>query len=507
MSEFPVNPSEAAFVAYANKTKATVVPLIFKLPNDGLFAWSAFALMEQSGDYAFLLESAETGLGGRYSFMGVSPRRLFSLQDGIFRVSDAAGRVQSESPCIDPLSDLQAQLANVYFPADDSLPPFLGGVVGYTGYDCVHYFEPVGEMKADELGVPDMLWMQTDLLIIFDHFRHELYVVKNCYLEDAGDDWRAAYHSGRAGAAAWLAAVGNAPRPDLHLPAAETPAVESTLPDSTHTEETFSDMVRQAKDYIRCGDIFQVVPSQRFCFSQPAAALDIYRTLRNINPSPYMFYLKCRDFTVVGSSPELMVGVNDRCLSLRPIAGTRPRGRDSAEDELMEDELRADKKEIAEHLMLVDLGRNDLGRVAKIGSVIVPEDRFCRIERYSHVMHMVSDVNAVLADDKTPFDAARAAFPAGTLSGAPKVRAMQIINELENSKRNLYGGFAGYVAYNGDMQTCIVIRTMVIKDGRCYVQAGGGIVADSQPQKEYEESVNKARAALRAAQMAGNINR
>lgn len=500
--QIPVNPDKRTFAAAARKMSAAVLPLVFKLPNDGLFVWSAFARLEEREPYAFLLESAETGPGGRYSLMGGAPRRLFFLRDKRFIVARGNGEILSETPCVDPFVSLGAELEEVNAPADGRLPPFLGGVVGYLGYDCVHYFEPLGDMKKDEIGVPDMLWMQTDMLAVFDHFRHELYVIKNCYRADVGDDWETAYDAGVSQTEEWLRHMQVAP-PPLRLP--KTGRAEeraAPLPPSSHTPESFAAMVERAKEHIRLGDIFQVVPSQRFSFPQPATALEIYRALRRINPSPYMFHLKCGDFAVIGSSPELMLNIDDGALRLRPIAGTRPRGRDAAEDVEMEAQLRADEKEIAEHLMLVDLGRNDLGRVAAIGSVVVPKEGFCRIERYSHVMHMVSDVEARLAADKTPLDAARAAFPAGTLSGAPKVRAMEIINDLEHCKRNIYGGFAGYIGHNRDMRTCIIIRAMLVKDGVCHVQAGGGVVADSSGQKEYEESVNKAMAVLRAARLA-----
>lgn len=502
MPVIPINPDKATFAEYAGAAGA-VVPLVYKLPNEGLFTWSAFAALESSSDYAFLLESAETGKNGRYSFMGAAPHRRILLTDGALQIYDAAGTLLKQSRCRDPLTDLEHYLLPYRQRQVDNpnLPPFLGGVVGYLGYDCVHYFEPVGDMKADLLNVPDMLWLQTDCVAVFDHYRQELILVKNCYREDiADDDWEQYYDTATGQLRQFLARLQTAETLPMTLPPPAAAPAAVNLPHSNFTRQAFEDMVQRAKDYIRAGDIFQIVPSQRFTFPQQAPAMDIYRRLRHINPSPYMFHFKCGNFSVVGSSPELMLGCRDRRLTVRPIAGSRPRGTDADADNRLEQELKTDAKEIAEHLMLVDLGRNDLGRVAQIGSVRVPPERFCRIERYSHIMHMVSDVEAILAEDKTPFDAARATFPAGTLSGAPKVRAMQIINEFEPCKRNLYGGFAGYISHQGDMLTCIIIRTLVAKDGMCHVQAGGGIVADSQADKEYEESVNKAMAALRAAQ-------
>lgn len=525
----PINPDKAAFVAYAAQctaAKADVIPLVCKLPNEGLFVWSAFAALERDSPYAFLLESAETGKNGRYSFMGAAPRRCIAFQNGELKITErrpaAGGKTAAAvyqplraARCDDPLRGLEDYLAGYRQRAPDNplLPPFLGGAVGYLGYDCAHYFEPIGNMKEDLLQVPDMLWMQTDCVAAFDHYRQELILIKNCYREEvengrAGrDHWGEYYPQAMDDLRALLARLQSAPPPPLHLPSAAASAAaasaeaqeESPLPQSNFSRDGFCGMVERAKTHIRAGDIFQVVPSQRFTFPQRASAVSIYRRLRRINPSPYMFHLKCGNFSAVGSSPELMLGCSQGELTVRPIAGSRPRGKSGAADAALEAELRADAKETAEHLMLVDLGRNDLGRVAAVGSVCVPPHKFCRVERYSHIMHIVSDVQARLAGGKTPFDAMRATFPAGTLSGAPKVRAMQIINNLEPCKRNLYGGLAGYLSHTGDILTCIVIRTLVAKDGYCHVQAGGGIVADSQPQKEYEESVNKAMAALKAA--------
>ena len=496
----PINPDKAQFADYARACETAVVPLVFRVANDGLFGWSAFALLEAEDDYAFLLESVETGKNGRYSFMGNRPRRLYTLENGKFYTRDGRGKLLDETPCDDPMSLLEAVVSPVTAPVDGALPPLLSGVVGYAGYDCVHYFEPVGDVNPDELGVPDMMWMETDWLIVFDHYRQAVFLIKSCHRAEIGDDWAAAYEEGKAAAQRQLAAMNHAPRAQLRLDTEALPP--PFLPGSNFTREEFCDVVETVKSHIRAGDIFQAVPSQRFSFEQKASTLDIYRALRRLNPSPYMFLLKGGDFSVAGSSPELMLNCRQRNLLLRPIAGTKPRGATEAENLALERELKEDAKEIAEHLMLVDLGRNDLGSVSEIGSIRVPGKRFCHIERYSHVMHMVSDVTGILAEGRSPFDAARATFPAGTLSGAPKVRAMQIINELEPCKRNLYGGFAGYMGHGGDIMTCIVIRTLVAKGGRCHVQAGGGIVADSVPEKEYQESVNKAMAVLRAAQLA-----
>ena len=497
----PINPDENAFVEFAKfaiAQDAQIAPLIFKIPNDGLLAWAAFAALEKSYPSAFLLESADMSEYGRYSCMGASPRRIFRFANGVFNICHHNGEVIEQAACQDPLAALQEHAILRCAPIGEGLPPFIGGVVGYMGYDCAHYFEPIGEYKPDLLNAPDMVWMQTDWLVVFDHYRHELYVVKSCYTQDVDNDWRQCYQNGRAQALKLLAQMSSAAAPILQMPSAA--AASSLAITSNMTREQFCDTVQVFKKHIHAGDIFQGVLSQRFSFAQPAPPLDIYRCLRRTNPSPYMFYLKCHDFVVAGSSPELMVSCRKRRVHLRPIAGTRPRGETTAADLALETELLADEKEIAEHLMLVDLGRNDVGRVAQAGTVKV--SRFCKVERYSHVMHIVSAIEGQLDDARAPFDALRAAFPAGTLSGAPKVRAMQLINDYEPCRRNLYGGCAGYIGFDGDMMTCIMIRSFVAKEGYCYAQAGGGIVADSQPDKEYAESQAKARAVLHAAAVA-----
>ncbi len=496
----PINPSQDEFVAFAKDL--AVAPLIFKAANDGVLAWAAFAALENRHPYAFLLESADAK-NGRYSFMGIAPRRLFFFKQDMFLDCDGDGNVLQQTECDDPIAALQERVNLKTAKADERLPPFLGGVVGYMGYDCVHYFEPVGDMKEDILQLPDMVWMQTDMLAIFDHYRHDVYIVKSCYAEDVKNkddgDWGACYLRGRAQADELLGQVSNIATPSLQLP---TTRLNRPLEiKSNLSEEQFCDVVKSFQEHIAIGDIFQGVPSQRFSFRQPAAALDIYRCLRRMNPSPYMFYLKCDDFVAAGSSPELMLACRNRQVQLRPIAGTRPRGETPKDDAVLESELLADEKEIAEHLMLVDLGRNDVGRVAVAGTVQVSQ--FCQIEKYSHVMHIVSGVEGVLHDSYSSFDALRASFPAGTLSGAPKVRAMQLINQYEECKRHIYGGCAGYAGFDGNMMTCIAIRSFVAKDGQCYVQAGSGVVADSLPKNEYQESLNKAAAVLRAAEIAG----
>ena len=432
---------------------------------------------------AFLLESAEQGQRmGRYSFIGIRPRQTlrWNLADGGDPYKIAAGM-------LDGLS--QAPL--------DHLPPFAGGLVGYFGYDLVRTVEPLGEPNVDQLGLPDMALMRSDVLVVFDHLRHTLTILVNAVAQ-GGLLSEASY----AEAAATIAEVrvmlaGPLPPPKPSGPLREAPKFESNF-----TREEFESVVAKIVDYIHAGDAFQVVPSQRWTAELEVDPFSIYRGLRVVNPSPYMYFLEFGDFQVVGASPEPLLTVNGRSASTRPIAGTRPRGATAAEDLELANGLLADEKERAEHVMLVDLGRNDLGRVCEYGSVVV--DSLMQVESYSHVMHIVSSVSGTLRPEVGALDALRAILPAGTLSGAPKVRAMQIIDEVEPVKRGGYGGAIGYLSYAGDLDTCIHIRTVVCRDGKVHVQAGGGTVADASPQYEYEESVNKAKAVIGAIEMATN---
>jgi anthranilate synthase component 1 len=373
------------------------------------------------------------------------------------------------------------------------MPPFAGGAVGYFGYDLVRTVEPLGEPNPDELGLPDMALMLSDVLVVFDHLRHEVTIVANVYAQEG--DVAEAYADA-------LATIQKArdllagpvprhePRPDR-----EVPSFESNLP-----REDFEGMVARIVEYVHAGDAFQVVPSQRWSGAVDVDPFSIYRGLRHVNPSPYMYFLDFRDFQVAGASPEPLLTVSGRHASTRPIAGTRPRAGTPEEDARIAEDLLADEKERAEHVMLVDLGRNDLGRVCEYGSVQV--DSFMAVETYSHVMHIVSNVSGTLREEVGAMDALRSVLPAGTLSGAPKVRAMQIIDELEPVKRGGYGGAIGYLSYTGDLDTCIHIRTVVIKDGVAHIQAGGGTVADAKPEYEYEESVAKARGVKNAIELA-----
>lgn len=463
----------------------TLIPLRHEFIDDCETPVSAFLKLRAAAptEPAFLLESAEQGQRmGRYSFIGIRPRQVlrWDLADGGDPYAVAAAM-------LDRLS--QAPL--------DHLPPFAGGLVGYFGYDLVRTVEPLGEPGPDQLGLPDMALMRSDVLVIFDHLRHSLTILVNAVAEDG--QLSDASYSEAAATIAEVRALLDGPLPPLNPPGPQrqAPAFQSNF-----TREQFESVVAKIVDYIHAGDAFQVVPSQRWTAELEVDPFSIYRGLRVVNPSPYMYFLEFGDFQVVGASPEPLLTVSGRSASTRPIAGTRPRGATAAEDLELASELLDDEKECAEHVMLVDLGRNDLGRVCEYGSVVV--DSLMQVEAYSHVMHIVSSVSGTLRPDVGALDALRAILPAGTLSGAPKVRAMQIIDEVEPVKRGGYGGAIGYLSYAGDLDTCIHIRTVVCRDGKVHVQAGGGTVADASPQYEYEESVNKAKAVIGAIELATN---
>ncbi|HEY8303641.1 MAG TPA: anthranilate synthase component I [Solirubrobacteraceae bacterium] len=435
------------------------------------------------GKPAFLLESAEQGQRmGRYSFIGFRPRSVlrWSLGDPGDPYALAAAAVadcRQEPPV-----------------AGDERSPFDGGAVGYFGYDLVRTVEPLGDPNPDALGLPDMALMLTDTLVCFDHLKHTITILANADLDVEPEVERAREAAARTIAEVRACLAGPVPL-GPGVGAREAPTFQSNM-----TRESFEAMVTRIVEYIHAGDAFQVVPSQRFSAEVPVRAFSIYRGLRAVNPSPYMYFLDFGDFQVAGASPEPLLTVTGRHVSTRPIAGTRPRGATPEDDRRIAGELLEDEKERAEHVMLVDLGRNDLGRVCEYGSVTV--DELMEIETYSHVMHIVSSVSGKLREDVGAMDALRSVLPAGTLSGAPKVRAMQIIDELEPTKRGGYGGAIGYLSYGGDLDTAIHIRTVVVKDGVAHVQAGGGTVADAKPAYEYEESVNKTKAVLGAVELA-----
>jgi len=436
---------------------------------------SAFLKLRGEGP-AFLLESAEQGQRvGRWSFIGYKPRSVlrWTLADGGDPYALAAETVGRHRQAVLP-----------------GLPPFAGGAVGFFGYDCVRAVEPLGEPNPDPVGLPDMALMLSDVLVAFDHLRHTTTVLAHCSGAEDYDAAVAAIEEVRTRLA------GPLPRPEgVPLPERPEPHFESNMP-----REAFEAMVARIIEYVHAGDAFQVVPSQRWSADAPVEPFSIYRGLRAVNPSPYMYFLDFEDFQIVGASPEPLVTVSGGRVSTRPIAGTRARGASPEEDLRIGQELLADEKERAEHVMLVDLGRNDLGRVCEYGTVEV-EDLMI-VETYSHVLHIVSNVAGRLREDVAPIEALRSTLPAGTLSGAPKVRAMQIIDELEPVKRGAYGGAVGYLSYAGELDTCICIRTVVVKDGRVHVQAGGGTVADAVPAYEYEESRSKARGVVRAMELA-----
>jgi anthranilate synthase component 1 len=456
-----------------------LVPVRHTFVEDCETPVSAFLKLRGAGP-AFLLESAEQGQRvGRWSFIGYRPRDVlrWRLADGGDPYALAADWVARHR---------QAPLPG--------LPPFAGGAVGFFGYDCVRAVEQLGEPNPDPVGLPDLALMLTDALVAFDHLKHTVTILANAYVEEEGVE------AGYARAVDVVGEVrerlaGPLPRTAPSDGARPEPRFEPNMP-----REAFEAMVSRIIEYVHAGDAFQVVPSQRWTAEVAVDPFSIYRGLRAINPSPYMYFLDFEDFQIVGASPEPLVTVSGGGATTRPIAGTRPRGGDADEDRVIAADLLADEKERAEHVMLVDLGRNDLGRVCQYGSVEV--ETFMAVETYSHLMHIVSSVGGRLRDGVGPMEVLRSILPAGTLSGAPKVRAMQIIDELEPVKRGAYGGAVGYLSYTGELDTCICIRTVVVAGGLAHMQAGGGTVADAKPDYEYEESRNKARAVARAIELA-----
>jgi anthranilate synthase component 1 len=481
-------------------TKGNVVPVRARLVDDCETPVSAFLKLragEPEGAPCFLLESAEQGQVGRYSFVGLRPRALLRWSDGVLSEWSGAGSSGEPShaePAPDPYGAVAERLKR-YGPAPvPGLPPFAGGAVGFFAYDLVRTVEPLGEPNPDELGLPDMALMVTDAMVIFDHLRHELTILACAFVEEDGGV-EEAYEK----AAQTIAEMRERLRGPVPVPASPS-VVEPPKFESNMSREQFEAAVSRIVEYVHAGDAFQVVPSQRFSAPAPVEAFSVYRGLRAVNPSPYMYFLEFGDFQIAGASPEPLVKVIGERVEARPIAGTSPRGGNEDEDRRFAERLINDPKERAEHVMLVDLGRNDLGRVCEYGSVAV--DELMVVETYSHVLHIVSQVSGKLKDGVSAMDVLRSALPAGTLSGAPKVRAMQIIDELEPIKRGGYGGAVGYLSWNGDLDTAIHIRTVVVKDGQLHVQAGGGTVADAKPSYEYTESVNKARAVFRAVEVA-----
>jgi anthranilate synthase component I len=463
------------------KAQGNVIPVYKSVIADFLTPVSAFLKLEKDRSHAFLLESVEGGETiARYSFLGSDPFLILHYRDG--------------KPA-DFMQNLRSTMARYKSVKVPNLPPFTGGAVGYFGYDMVRTIEDIPSTGIDDLGIDDAVLMFFKTVLAFDHLRHQIHIITNIVLEGSQTSIDEQYN----------AAVKEIDRIEALLRAPlEVPPSNKVEGDvvvrSNFEKKDFLDAVDKAKEYIAAGDIFQVVLAQRFEVDLPTSPFEIYRALRIVNPSPYMYFLKMPDVTIVGASPEMLVKIHDRDVEYRPLAGTRPRGANEAEDEKLGEELLADEKERAEHIMLVDLGRNDLGRVSKYGSVRVEDLMF--IERYSHVMHLASTLKAELRQSVDRWDTLMACFPAGTLSGAPKVRAMEIIDELEPTKRGVYAGTIMYVDFSNNLDSCIGLRTLVVRGNKGYIQAGAGIVADSVPESEYTETVNKSRALIRAINLA-----
>ena len=476
-----VSPTREEFLILSKQ--GNVVPVSTDLLADLETPVSAYAKLRGTGP-AFLLESVAGGENvSRYSFIGCNPHKILKAAPGSH----------------DPLADLEKELAK-YKPVNvPGLPPFTGGAVGYLGYEYIHSVEPKVPLAArDELGVPAMWFMLCDSILAFDRAHQIMRLIVNAHV---GEDAGAAYDSACAELRRMQTALA---QPSTLVSAAlvDTGAVQ--VPPGNFSKEAFEEMVTTSKEFIRAGDIFQIVLSQRFSREFKKTPIDLYRALRTVNPSPYMFLLEADDFALVGASPEVHVRLTNRKVEIRPIAGTRPRGKTTSEDTAFEKDLLSDEKERAEHLMLVDLARNDIGRVCDFGTVKVPE--FMIIERYSHVMHIVSQVEGQLAPERTAFDLMRATFPAGTVSGAPKIRAMQLIAEKEGTQRGSYAGALGYFSYDGNLDSCITLRTALVKNEKVYIQAGAGVVADSIPSAEYQETINKASALFKAITLADKFS-
>ncbi|MFO0880912.1 MAG: anthranilate synthase component I [Gemmataceae bacterium] len=493
---------EFAALATAGPDPVTVVPVYRQLVGDTLTPVSAFCKV-QEGDWSFLFESVVGGERvGRYSFLGAGPFLRFlaygtRVQIQTPRPDNPAVWVTEEREHPDPIRLLEEYMVRYRAAQVPDLPNFTGGAVGYAGYDTVRYVERLPNPPADDRGLPDLCFAFYDRMVLFNHLNKTIYVVAQAHVDP--DNLRASYDAACARVDRLVERLHHNVA-DLQLTDIQ-PLGEVSLPyTSNFTRAGYEEAVEKCKQYIRAGDIFQVVLSQRLQTETRARAFDIYRTLRVVNPSPFLFYLKAGGTVLVGSSPEIMCRVEGDLVTIRPLAGTRRRGKTTEEDDRLATELLQDPKERAEHIMLVDLGRNDVGRVARFGSVELHD--VLSVERYSHVMHLCSTVTGRLRPGVTSFDALKSCLPAGTLSGAPKVRAMEIIDELEPHRRGPYGGAVGYVDFRGNMDTCIALRTLVLKGQTAYLQAGAGIVADSVPASEYEETMNKALGLLRALEMA-----
>lgn len=476
-----------------------IIPVSMEVYADMETPISLFKRFEES-KYCFLLESVEGGeKWARYSIIGKNPFLIVKSSNNKTIISEKDGSQRElEGNPVEIIRELMGRFKGANLP---KLPRFNGGAVGFFGYDLIRYYENLPHMPEDDLKLPESHFMFTDEVLVFDHLKQKIHIIVNLHVNgniersysSAVDRIKKIYREILD--TRWK--IADNFTPDFNKKSSEFKFTSNV------SKELFCENVVKAKEYIKNGDIFQVVLSQRLCVETDQDPFNVYRVLRIINPSPYMYYLKFNDYRIAGSSPEMLARVEDGIVETCPIAGTRRRGETKDEDEALEKDLLSDQKELAEHTMLVDLGRNDIGRVSEYGTVKVKD--LMHIERYSHVMHIVTNVEGKLREDKTPFDALMSILPAGTLSGAPKVRAMEIIDELETVKRGPYGGAIGYLSFNGNLDSCITIRTMIFKDGKAYVQAGAGIVADSVPENEYEECINKAKALLKALEEVGEI--
>ena len=496
-----IQPSKSEFKNLCKE--GNTIPVYLDLTADCETPLSAYFKIREDGP-AFLFESIIGGEHiGRFSFLGSNPNKVIRIADDEVSITHKSGEIETFPVQDDPLSVIENLMARYRLVRLPDMPPFTGGAVGFVGHEYVHHIEPtVPKPGKNPLDLPVLYYMITDSVIIFDHVRQIMRVCVNAHVEGDETDASAVYEQ----ASDEIRRIcGQLSKPQLLTHRELVKADEVKAPTGNFTKEAFEAAVDQVKEYIRAGDVIQTVLSQRFEKPFRASPVDLYRALRTVNPSPYMVLIEDSDFSIVGASPEVHVRLTDANVEIRPIAGTRPRGRNEREDVDFEKDLLADRKERAEHLMLVDLARNDIGRVCKFGSVSVPE--YMEIERYSHVMHIVSQVVGEIRPDCTAYDLMRATFPAGTLSGAPKVRALQIIAELERSQRGVYGGAIGYFGYEGNHDSCIGIRTAVIKNNTIYIQSGAGIVADSVPENEFFETLNKAKGMLKAVSFAEMINK
>jgi len=484
-------PSKKEFIKLSKK--GNLIPVYQEIEADLETPVSSFLKIDEGG-YSYLLESVEGEANiARFSFLGANPSLIFKSKGRDIEIIENK-RVKHFTASSDPLAEIKKIMKQFKCVKISGLPRFSGGLVGYLGYDMVRFFEDIPDKNPDDLDVSDAVFILTDTLLIFDHVMHKIKIVSNAHVKGSPAK---AYDE----AVSKIDKISKMLARKIVKDKARLKSQKKSAIRSNFTQKGFENIVVKAKEYIRNGDIVQVVLSQRLETDLGRKdPFNVYRALRSINPSPYMYYLKFQDIRLIGSSPEIMVRCENKMIELRPIAGTRPRGKTDVEDARLEKDLLRDPKEKAEHIMLVDLGRNDVGRVADFNTVKVRE--FMKIEKYSHVMHIVSDVVGKLSKSKDEFDLLRASFPAGTVSGAPKIRAMEIIDELETKKRGTYAGCVGYISFSGNIDTCITIRTILVKGNKAYVQAGAGIVADSKPASEYRETLNKARALIKAIEEA-----